>query len=204
MFNPAPLKHDAGVELDLGMSMPKAPRDFAMSALVDLMSGASGDVAQPIHDLAMVTDMSGVVRGAIYQVSSALTGQLMSVHGSATADQSIVEQQPAKGTADQRWTLMAATTAGAYQIVNEASGICLDVQGASKSQNTPVLIASCNNSLSQSWTLKAAGNGFFNIVNGNSGDYVDINGASTSVGAAIIQYPSNGNDNQKWFFTRIY
>jgi hypothetical protein len=142
-------------------------------------------------------------RGAIYLISSKSTGQLISVHASATANGSVIEQQPIMGTADQHWLLMATATAGTYQIVNAQSQTCLDVNGASTSDGATVWIWSCGTATSQQWILKSAGSNFYNIVNGNSMSCLDLSNGGTAPGTAIFQYKCNGGTNQEWFFTQV-
>jgi hypothetical protein len=196
-------RHDAGIDLDLSSRDLTTTHDGmpAAGTTRDLATARVNDLARPA-DLAS-TDMAGFTRGAFYQVSSKLTGQLISVHGAATSDGSAIEQQPAHGGADQRWTLTAATTPGAYQLINVASQTCLDVNGASTADSATVWIWTCGTVTSQAWTLKDAGGGFYSIVNVNSGSCLDLDHANTAPGTAIFQYRCNGGDNQSWFFTRL-
>jgi hypothetical protein len=176
-----------------------APGDLttASAAAADLASAR--DLAQPI-DMAL-QDLGPFPPGAAYQISVKATGQLMSVHNAATANGSIIEEQPAHGGADQRWLLNAS---GSYwAIVNGQSQTCLDVNGASTSDGATVWIWSCSGATSQAWSLQDAGSGFYNIVNANSGSCLDLDNSGTAPGTVIFQYHCNGGDNQKWFFTRV-
>jgi hypothetical protein len=201
VFDPA-TRSDGG-DSDLAQPLELGtPRDAGINGPRDLATGGTADLAMlpPVSDMAS-TDMAGFIAGSYYQVSSKLTGQLLSLHGSATAAGTTTEQQPAHGGPDQRWTL--ATTNGGYQIINGGSQSCLDVNGASTANGATTSIQPCGTATSQVWTLKDAGSGNFNLVNLNSGSCLDLSGGSSSPGAVISQYQCNGGDNQKWFFTRV-
>jgi hypothetical protein len=177
--------------------LPVPAPDLARAVVYDL-----APPPPPPPDLA-ATDMAGFVRGDYYQVSSKVSGQLLSIHNSATSNGAITEQQPAHGTADQRWTLGAATTPGAYQLINGGSQSCLDVNGASTADGATVWIWTCGTVTSQAWTLKDTGGGYYNLVNVNSASCLDLDGGGMAAGTVIFQYRCNGGDNQKWFLTRL-
>jgi hypothetical protein len=175
------------------------PNDLATPNLHDA-SAPPPDLAQP-PDLApaMVADMA---QPALYQISVKATGQLLSVHNAATANGSIVEQQPALARADQRWQVRA-NGAGAFAIVNAQSGNCLEVAGASSADGATVQIWTCSGSSAQAWMMTDAGGGFYNVVNVNSRSCLDLNNSNSAPGTVIFQYHCNGGDNQKWLLTRV-
>jgi hypothetical protein len=161
-----------------------------------------GDLTIALGDLATPADLGPFPPGAIYQISVKATGQLLSVHNSATADGSTVEEQPAQNTPDQRWSVIFVTSS-VYQILNGQSQTCLDVHGSSKSDGAAVSIWTCAVGADQQWTLQAAGGGFYNIVNVNSQSCLDLDNGNTQPGTVIFQYHCDGGDNQKWLFTRV-
>ena len=169
----------------------------------DLAQPIVHDLTAPIVDLAQPVDLGPFPSGALYQISVKATGQLLSVHGSATANGSIVEEQPAHGTADQRWSLTATAAAGVYQIDNVQSQTCLDVNGGSTGDGATVWIWSCGSATSQQWKLSDAGAGFYNLINVNSNSCLDLDNGGTAPGTVIFQYHCNGGDNQKWLFTKV-
>jgi hypothetical protein len=199
VFDPATRSDGGGSDLSQPLG---TPGDAAAGGPRDLASGHAADLAMPpsANDMAS-TDMAGFAPGSFYQVSSKLTGQLLSLKGSGTTDGTTTEQQPAHGGADQRWTLRQ--TGGGYHIINGGSLTCLDVSGASMADGAATGIWACSSATSQVWMLKDAGSGFVNIVNLNSGSCIDLSGGSFSAGTAISQYHCNSGDNQKWFFTHV-
>jgi hypothetical protein len=192
---------DGGVALDLA-----SPND--LTPLVVVHDLAQRDLAQPDLAQPIVADLAQAIvppdlAQAFYQVSVKATGQLLSVHSSATANGSIVEEQPAHGTPDQRWSLTATATMGVYQIVNAQSQSCLDVNGGSTGDGATVWIWTCGTATSQQWNLTDAGAGFYNLVNVNSKSCLDLDNSGTAPGTVIFQYHCNGGDNQKWLFTHV-
>jgi hypothetical protein len=182
-------RSDGGAALDLA-----PPSDLTPAMALDLTA--------PVSDLAHV-DLGPFAPGNFYQVSVKVTGQLLSVHNSATANGAIVEEQPARATGDQRWSLTATATTGAYQIVNAQSQSCLDVNAGSTADGATVWIWSCGNAASQQWSLHDAGAGFYNLVNVNSMSCLDLDNGGSAPGTVIFQYHCNGGDNQKWLFTHV-
>jgi cytochrome c len=179
-----------------------------LAASVDALGLRDGDTPSPAQDLAnapdlaMPVDLGPFPPGAVFQISVKATGQLLSVHNSATANGSIVEEQPARGTPDQRW-LMQAVASGAYEILNAQSQTCLDVNAGSTADGATVWIWSCSGGVSQQWSLQDAGAGFYYLVNVNSQSCLDLDNSGTAPGTVIFQYHCKGGDNQKWFFTRV-
>jgi hypothetical protein len=175
---------------DLAMHMPApAPNDLAVATPV------------AVPDLSPPPDLGPFPPGALFYISSKATGQLMSIHNSSTINGSITEEQPAHGTADQRWTLQQ--NGPTYFIVNAQSTTCLDVTGSSTSDGAATGIFICSPSRSQQWQLLDAGGGFYNLVNANSQSCLDLDHGYTTPGTQIFQYHCNGADNQQWLFSRV-
>ncbi|MEV4327267.1 RICIN domain-containing protein, partial [Microbispora rosea] len=80
----------------------------------------------------------------------------------------------------------AAPSAGAYRIVNGASGLCLTVPGGSTSDGVQLTVSSCNGASNQTWNLSAQGSGF-RLAAANSGKCAGVKDASTSAGKAVQQ-----------------
>ncbi|MFG1862567.1 pectate lyase [Microbispora bryophytorum] len=91
----------------------------------------------------------------------------------------------------------AAPSAGAYRIVNGASGLCLTVPGGSTSDGVQLTVSSCNGASNQTWNLSAQGSGF-RLAAGNSGKCAGVKDASTSAGKAVQQESCTGASSQTW------
>jgi hypothetical protein len=176
--------------------------DQAMAAAHDAASAA------PTIDLAMAApvdmatqDLGPFPPGAVYNVSNKSTGKLLSIHNSSTLDNSITEERGANNGPDQRWRLVAA--GAGYQLVNDQSHTCLDVQNGLTSDGATTWIEPCSAAVSQQWILQDAGGGFYTLVNANSMSCLDLDHGYSADGTVIFQYHCDGGDNQKWIFVRL-
>jgi hypothetical protein len=85
-------------------------------------------------------------------------------------------------------------------IVNSATGYCLDVTGASSKEGVQLDAWTCNSGSNQNWTMSAEGSGYY-VTSQLDGQVMDDSGASKQSGGAIIQWDANGGTNQQWTFT---
>jgi hypothetical protein len=83
-------------------------------------------------------------------------------------------------------------------IVNQASGKCVDVVSASTANAAEIVQYTCGGAANQQWELRNLGNGYHNLVVQHSGKCLDVNNAATADGAAIIQYTCGSSTNQQW------
>lgn len=111
----------------------------------------------------------------------------------------------------QRWTLnvsagtWAATdtsfeTGEPNQIINDATGYCLDVDGASTTEGADLDAWTCNGGTNQEWTMSTEGSGYY-VTSLSDGQVMDDSGGSKTSGGQIIQWDANGGTNQQWTFT---
>jgi hypothetical protein len=111
----------------------------------------------------------------------------------------------------QRWTLnvsagtWAATdtsfeTGHPMQVINDATGYCLDVDGASKTEGADLDAWTCNSGSNQEWTMSTEGSGYY-MTSLLDGQVADDSGNSKTSGGQIIQWDANGGTNQQWTFT---
>jgi hypothetical protein len=174
-------------------AQPAPVVDMAMVAPVDMAMVAPVDMA--------TQDLGPFPPGAVYNVSNKATGKLLSIHNSSTLANSITEERGADNGLDQRWRLVAA--GAGYQLVNDQSHTCLDVQNGITSDGATTWIEPCTAATSQQWILMDAGAGFYNLVDANSMSCLDLDHGNSADGTVIFQYHCNGGDNQKWIFVRL-
>ncbi|MFK4037578.1 RICIN domain-containing protein [Nonomuraea wenchangensis] len=93
----------------------------------------------------------------------------------------------------------AAPAPGAYTLVNDASGLCLTVPGASSSDGVQLTQSGCGGS-GQVWNLAASGSGY-TVKAAHSGKCAGVEGASTSAGKAVQQESCTGGSSQTWTVT---
>jgi len=100
----------------------------------------------------------------------------------------------------------SASSGGYYQIVNKASGQCLDVK-QEDGANTPgarVQLWKCTGVAEQQWAPIYQGNGYYRLVSKKSGQCLDIRGGNSTPGTPIQQYPCNGTWAQNWLPTSYF
>ncbi|MFG2353335.1 glycoside hydrolase [Streptomyces sp. NPDC048521] len=76
-------------------------------------------------------------------------GRLKGAHGYLTASGSALTAAAATGDGTQRWLLNSNG-----QIVDEASGRCLDVSGRATADGSKVILYSCNGGPNEAWSLR--------------------------------------------------
>lgn len=87
---------------------------------------------------------------------------------------------------------------GSYVITSLATGMRLDVNGASQEAGANIQQWSANASTAQRWKIQSAGNGYYTIQAECSGLYMDIEGGEAVSGANIYQSEAD-NDSSHYF-----
>ena len=107
----------------------------------------------------------------------------------------------------QRWRLFPDPEAPEkFQIIDNASGLCLDVTGASTSPGAEVAQWSCDSGHEQSnqlWTPTRQQDGSYALVNVHSGLTLTIQGNSKTSGTSVVQDTDSGADGQRWVFEPV-
>ncbi|HEX4811450.1 MAG TPA: RICIN domain-containing protein [Nonomuraea sp.] len=91
---------------------------------------------------------------------------------------------------------VAAPAPGAYTVVNNGSGLCLTVPGATSSDGVQLTQTGCGGS-GQTWNLTASGGGY-TLKAAHSGKCAGVRDASTSAGKAVQQESCTGASSQTW------
>lgn len=82
---------------------------------------------------------------------------------------------------------------------------CIDVPNGSTADRVQLRTATCNGSLSQSWTFTADSSGTWGeLRNKATNKCMDIRSSSTSYGGTVQQYRCNGTGAQKFWFQNLY
>lgn len=98
------------------------------------------------------------------------------------------------GGANQQW--FPSATGTRYNLINQNSGLCMDVSGQSQSPGGPVIQWTCNGGANQAFSLTPQGAGYA-IVAGHSGLCVTAS-STTSQGNQLSQQVCNGSATQTW------
>jgi hypothetical protein len=87
---------------------------------------------------------------------------------------------------------------GTYKIVNNNTGLALDVEGGSNASGTYVDTYTYQAQPWQQWNLTTLGHNTYELIGVGSGDALDVHGQSVAAGAAIDIYPYLDQSNQQW------
>ena len=85
-----------------------------------------------------------------------------------------------------------------YQVRSAFSGLCLDIEGASKANGAKAMQAQCSAAASQQFSFVPDANGSYRLLNVNSGKSLDVTDVSTANGALMQQWSSTSGDNQRF------
>ena len=87
---------------------------------------------------------------------------------------------------------------GYHELIVQNSRLCVDVAGASASNNAVIDQWTCGAQTNQEFRFNPVSGGYGELQNQNSGKDIVVQGASTTAGAGIIQYTQNGTTNGLW------
>ncbi|HEX8626640.1 MAG TPA: nucleoside hydrolase-like domain-containing protein [Catenuloplanes sp.] len=114
-----------------------------------------------------------------------------------SGDGAQLTQNAPSGASNQQWEVRDA--GGGYaQLVNGATGKCLDVLGASVDNGGAAVQSTCGTATSQQWQLRDAGEGYVNLVARHSGKCLDVLNRALTDGAALAQWTCGTRTNQQW------
>jgi hypothetical protein len=144
------------------------------------------------------------VAGQLSTLTAENSGECMNDSGDSLKAGNPIIQSPCNGGKNQDWTLTAVGT-NKYQVINKASGLCLDVFGYSTVNGAKIDQYTCmgTSHLNQIWSLQPSSGGGYTLVSANSGKCLDVPGSSTSNGVQLVQQPCNGATNQSWVFNLV-
>ncbi|HEY1917553.1 MAG TPA: ricin-type beta-trefoil lectin domain protein [Streptosporangiaceae bacterium] len=95
------------------------------------------------------------------------------------------------GEPNQEWTVEANGT-----IEANATGLCLDTQGAATVSGTPIVLATCDGAGTQAWTWKAQADNSYHLINTGSGLCLDTPAAT--YGTQLEIATCNSTYNEEW------
>ncbi len=133
---------------------------------------------------------------AAYRITNVKTGTALSVEGGTLGLAS-----PASSTA-QQW-IRSTTGDGHSTLINSASGLLLDVTGASTADGAAVGVYRPTTGGNQSWTFSTAAPDTWDALSfRHSSQCLDVSGGSSGDGTTIVQYGCNADQNQQWSLRR--
>jgi hypothetical protein len=135
------------------------------------------------------------------------SGKCLDVVGASTADGANVQQFRCHLGANQQWKIIpnlgpTLEPDGTYLIINQNSGKCLDVVGASTADGANVQQYTCHRQANQRWIIRydqhRGDRATYRFVNVRSGKCLEVAGSSTADGANVRQSTCDGAYNQRW------
>lgn len=145
-----------------------------------------------------VTTASALTWGG-YEIVNDNSNKCLDSNGLTTGPRML--QWQCVANANQIWTLNYTGSGYWYTIVNNASGMCLDVPNNSTDNGVRLQIWPCNGSTAQLWSYHSPG---WPIIGYNSGKCMDDYNWDTSNGAAVVIWQCGstgpgGQLNQEWW-----
>ena len=101
----------------------------------------------------------------------------------------------------QNWKL-SWYSSNQYQIVNQQSGLCLNVPFSQTTAGTQLIIYPCSPASANALFTLAYVNSAWTITQVNSQLVLDVQGADLSSGAALDQQTANQGLTQQWLFAQ--
>jgi hypothetical protein len=127
-----------------------------------------------------------------------LTGPNECVTAASGSSGALATLQPCTGSADQQWSYQNKVAGLSIyftfdvttELVNPASGLCLDDPGNNPDGGTQLALASCENSDGQTWSKQAGP-----VLSGTPGICLEVNSSGQPVGGSCA------TDSQDWSLT---
>lgn len=141
--------------------------------------------------------------GHTYQLTARHSGMAVAVKGASKDVGASIVQAPFKSTGtNDNWSFKS-TSNGYYSIVNQNSGLVLNVRGGTGNNGAYVIQWRLSNRDNDDWCFQDAGDGYYNIKARHSGKYLDVFGARKTAGTPLHQWTRNNGPNQDWKLTRV-
>lgn len=141
-----------------------------------------------------------LVAGQTYEITVGHNGDAITAN--STSQGAPVVQQPWTGTSSQLWKVLNSNTSGYYEIQNVASGLALNISGASTSNDGPAILWPYQNGsgTNDQWQIQPTGSGnLFQVINHNSGLSLEMPGANLTNGTQFDQWDYNANNAHQHF-----
>ncbi|MET8543661.1 RICIN domain-containing protein [Kitasatospora sp. NPDC004799] len=148
--------------------------------------------ADPAQQWTFTRAAGGWDSTAAYGITNAGTGQALAA--SATT----VGLAAPDGSTGQQW-MLSTSGDGHLTLVNKASGLLLDVAGASKDDGAPVGTWQATGAPNQSWTAPGVAPDAWTALTARHSDKcLDASGASTAPATPVVQDTCGGSADQQW------
>ncbi len=139
-----------------------------------------------------------VIEDGVYTIVSGTTyDTALTVNGSTSG--SNVSMNSRSGANTQKWQITYHDSDSTYSFTNQATGLALDIHGASVASGANVEVFTKSGNCNQKWHAIANNDGTFGFVSACSSTVaLDVYGASAASGANVQSYSYHGDISQKW------
>ncbi|MFB8237551.1 family 20 glycosylhydrolase [Kitasatospora purpeofusca] len=121
-------------------------------------------------------------------------GKALGVPGSSTASRTQLTTSGPGGGSEQKWSFTRYND-GTYALVNQASGLCADVNRGFTSAGAKIIQWTCTGNTNQRWTITPVSGGY-TIASAKT--KLLLTTASAADGALVTQRAASPNTLQKW------
>ena len=90
------------------------------------------------------------------------------------------------------------TAGGTYTLINQGTGMALDVVASGTANSTAVDVYTINGTVAQNWQINSNSDGSYTLVNPNSGKALDVVASGTANGTKLDIYTTSYGVSQKW------
>lgn len=144
----------------------------------------------------------GIESGAIYTLTSKVSGKVLDVASSSTADGAKLHQWTSNNGNNQRFRVDHMGD-GYYKLTAMHSGLVIDVPYGTSDRGVQLQQVVDYGTDAQRWRIVDAGGGYYKLVSKASGLVMDVSNSSTADGAVVQQWTDNGTDAQRWRLTKV-
>ncbi|WP_423599025.1 RICIN domain-containing protein [Roseateles sp. MS654] len=137
--------------------------------------------------------------GAVITLIGQKTGHCLGVTNSSTESGARLRMQACSASPFQQWKILS-DAAGDYQFVNLASGLCIDVPGASPDR-TVLQQWGCSNAPWQKWQFRQAGLVSYQITSKSSG--LTLGEDVSRKPGSVLQSAYTGSENEHWSLNTV-
>ncbi len=133
---------------------------------------------------------SSVLSGPAVRIVSVATGKCLGIPPSKF-EHTLVTQDTCRDDATQRWILPSA---GYSEVINQYSGMCIDIPWGSADDRTMLQVVRCHGAGNQMWLHDNVGQ----LRSSSTGKCVDIPGGFTSDDIVVQELTCDGSAKQRW------
>ena len=107
-----------------------------------------------------------------------------------------------QGTEHQHWELIE-TTGGYYKIISSATSLCIELQNASMSNHSKIVLGEYEGYEHQQWMIQLETNNTYTIISKHSEQCIEIENTSINATSSIFQHIPLDKNEQQWYLESV-